>query len=297
VVENVYLRGPRRFWYLLAAGTLIGIVAAISVVDKVKPGVPPKLHPRTKASYTAQALALVDTKKSLFFVMQKQIVQPGGYHWEKYETTDRQGNTKVRFLKVPDGVTIKITPPNHAQATFYANLYPSLINSPDVVRLRQQLYPHLPKGTVSSFAVGSTTAASGRLRTARLPIIAITGTAHTKRHAIELAQNSMLAFQRYIAKRGDTSVKAGSGLSDPMLLRILSLPTTARSTKSSQTALAVAVGFLVLGGFVLLTMILERLFPRRERGAEADRAREPDGGDPLLEAELQRLRRAQPRAI
>jgi hypothetical protein len=284
-VDNPYLRGPRRFWYLIVIGAIVAVAAAVSVVDTVKLGLPPKLAPVKKPTYVATAQTIVDTQPSMFFAMLNQTVEPQGYHVEKYITTDSHGVATVHFIKVSDGVKIKTSPPNHSQATSYANTYPSLLNSSAVVALRNKLYPGLPKnGQLTAFAVGSSQNANGRLRPSPLPVVEIQGTAHSAKRAIEFTTDATLAFERFVALKGDRN---GSPSADRIVLRTLSLPLVARKTTKSEAPIAAVVGLMVLGGFVLLTMILERLFPSVRDDEEAEAAE----GDPLLEAELRRLRR------
>jgi hypothetical protein len=289
LVDNPYLRGPRRFWYLIAVGAIVAIAAAVSVVDTVKLGLPPRLTPRTKPQYQAQAQAIVDTNPSMFFVLSHQTIEPQGYHDEKYVTTNAQGVSTVHLVKVPDGIKIKTSPPSSGVATNLANTYPNLINSAAVVALRQQLYPDLPKGgQVTSYSLGSSTATTGRFRASPLPVVVIQGTAHSAKRAVELTNAATLSFEKFIAQKGDRN---GSPRASKIVLRTLSLPAHARLTTTSKRPVAAVVGILVLGGFVLLTMILERLFPSRRE----DEANVEDG-DPLLEAELRRLRpRPEPR--
>lgn len=236
-----------------------------------------------------QAQTIVDTQPSMFFELVHQTVEPQGYHDEKYVTTDSHGVTTVHFVKVSDGVKIKTAPPNHDQATSYANVYPTLVNSSAVVALRNRLYPDLPKGgQVTAFALGSSQNTNGRLRTSPLPVVVIQGTAHSAKRALDLTTKATLAFERFIAQKGDRNSGPNG---DRIVLRTLSLPTHARKTTSSKAAVAGVVGVLVLGGFVLLTMILERLFPERRE----DEAAEFIEGDPQLEAELRRIRHPEPR--
>jgi hypothetical protein len=283
-VDNPYLRGPRRFWYLIVIGAFVAVAAAVSVVDTVKLSLPPKLAPVHKPVYQAQAEALVDTQPSMFFTILRTTDEPQGYHDEKYVTTDSHGVTHVHYIKVNDGVKIKTAPPDHSQATSYANTYPTLIGSTPVVGLRNQMFPNLAKGgVVTAFTLGSSQNQNGRLRPSPLPIIVIQAQAHTPKKATDLATKATIAFQRYVTLRGD---RAGGPKTARIVLRILSLPSNARKTTKSEAPVAAVVGILVLGGFVLLTMILERLFPQG-RGEEEGSVE----GDPLLEAELRRLRR------
>jgi hypothetical protein len=205
-------------------------------------------------------------------------------------TVDSAGVSHVHFVRVNDGVKIKTAPPNHQQATTFANLYPTLIGSKAAVDLRDKMFPELAKGgTVKAFALGSSQAANGRLRPSPLPIDVIQVQAHNPRKAIDLASKATIAFQRYVAERADRNGSKDS----PIVLRILTLPTKAENLSSSKSTLAGLVGALVLGGFVLLTMILERLFPLRRAVLDGGPGALPDlaqrEGDPLLQAELERL--------
>jgi hypothetical protein len=285
-VSNPFVRALIRFWYVLVLGLAAALVAGVLVVDSISLGVPPKLHPRAKPNYQAQAEMLVDTKRSQFFATARTEQQQQGYHFERTQYRDSKGVTHSKLVQVPNGIKNITVTPEFKTLTFYANLYPTLAKSDDVMRVRRRLYPFLPKnGTVEVQALGAGSASGGRLRTSPLPIDVVVATAKTPVGAMQLAQATATAFRTYVNEQAK-----GSGDKNPVTIRLLSLPDKAVNTTSSASTLAGLVAVVVFALFAGLALLLDRWFPRRRTVSASGMQRDLDDEDALLEEELQRLR-------
>jgi len=62
-----YFRALLRFWWLPVLGIAVATVAAISVVNRISPSVPPKMTPRSTPTYTASTQALVTNPDKDYF--------------------------------------------------------------------------------------------------------------------------------------------------------------------------------------------------------------------------------------
>jgi hypothetical protein len=287
-VSNPYIRALVHYWYLLVLGLAAGIIAAVLVVDTVKLGVPPKLHPRSKPTYQAQAQMLVDTPKSSFFLTKKSSLQAKGYHYERgTAVTTKGGTTHVPLYKVPDGKQVVTDTPDFKTITFYANLYPSFVTSDAVMKIRAAMYPKLPKnGTLAVQALGASLATGGRLRTSPLPIDVITATAHSPAAAIQLAEATAVAFRAWVADQTKGTTQADN----PVTIRLLTLPQKAVNTTSSRTSIAALVGLVVFAAFAGLAILLARSRRRPAPVTGTRRVESFEDEDALLEEELRRLR-------
>jgi hypothetical protein len=287
-VSNPYVRALVHYWYILVLGLAVAILASVLVVDTVSVGFPPKLHPRSKPTYQAQAQMLVDTPTGIFFAYQTSQFVTQGYHFERGNvTTNSKGVSHVPLYKVPDGKRIVTSKPDFKTVTFYANLYPTLATSDAVMKVRATLFPHLPKnGTVDVAALGASKATGGRLRTSPLPIDVVTSTAHSPGAAIQLATAQAVAFKTWV----DAQAKAGGSANSPVTIRLLTLPNKAVNSTSSRTSIAALIGLVVFAGFAGLAILLDRSRRRSAPVTGPRRVESFEDEDALLEEELRRLR-------
>jgi hypothetical protein len=260
---NAYIRPLLRFWWVLALGLVVALVAGILVVDKVKLGFPPKLHTRATPQYQADAQLVVDSAQGWLFRSNVRVVttQPPKPTYRCIRDA-KTGKQTCKTVPVPQEPTIEDQTPNVNLLVSRANIYPSLIESTPFLAYRDKLYPDLPKGaTMTATALGATRS-GGRIHASPVPFDVISVTAKTQKAAVTVANATLNAFSRWI---DDQQVSAGIAKKDRIVIRPVVAPTKAVNTTASTTTLAALIAVLVFGLFVALVYMLERAMPRGEK--------------------------------
>jgi hypothetical protein len=294
---NAYIRPLLRFWWVLALGLVVALVAGILVTDSVKLGVPPKLKSRSTPEYQADAQLVVDAAAGWLFRSNIRVATP-----QTPKTTRQCTRPTGSAAQVCKNVTIQQPPtiedqtPNVNLLVQRANIYPSLIESTPFLAYRDKLYPDLPKGAKMTATALGATRSGGRIHESPVPFDVISVTAKTPKGALTVANATLVAFGRWI---NEQQASAGIARKDRIVIRPVVAPTKATNITSSTTTLAALIAVLVFGAFVGLVFMLERAFPRRERVVEvapaptmpspADR-RERGREDVLVGSEYSRAR-------
>ena len=117
LLGNQYVRSLTRFWWLLLLGLGVAAVAAIAMVYRIDLGsVPPTLEKREQLTYTASARILVTSAEAPYF--RTTVTR---------EVPTAEGEEPEEVGTAPDLGTLIST----------ANLYPILIESDEVRRIRE----------------------------------------------------------------------------------------------------------------------------------------------------------------
>ena len=229
--------GPifRRFWYVIAAGACVGLLAVLAAVYDL-----PSLDKRASYQYTATARLLVTGDQAPYIrsSVTRTVQQQG-----------REGATTSEVIhETPD-----LTPYIRA-----ANLYPLLIESDEVQRYRTRLFGPM-EGVVTASAIYQV-ATAARFRPSEIPVLQVFGTAATQAKAIKLSQSTSAAFIRWIAlQQKQSKVPAAQRIS----LLQLEQPKARDVTRDGGTATGLLI--LLFGAIVaasgLLAIVLDRLWP------------------------------------
>ncbi len=143
-----------------------------------------------------------------------------------------------------------------------ANLYPLLIQSEAVAKLREARYGPA-RGTLTVAALASSTNTFGVYHPSPLPVITVKASAHRPAVAKKLAVDTVKAFNVWIVGR-----QKASGIPASQRIAVERLGVRIRSTGGSSPGLPLFAGFIVLLGFCGLAVVADRLRPRRSEPVE-----------------------------
>ena len=265
LLGNPYVRALKRFWWVLALGAGVALIAAVAAVYRIDFGsVPPSLEKREQITYTSSARLLVTSEEAPYFRTTVPRVS------EAPATSEDEEPSSTTFLTAPDLGTLIST----------ANLYPILVESDEVARIRQERSGPLP-GTVTSRAIYEVNSPS-RFELSQVPVLEIYGSSDTFGGAVKITDATVDAFLAYMNRTQD---RAGLARNERILLQQIQRPVGAVASGGSSLSLPLMLFIVISAAFVGLAILLDRLFPfglfpaRRWRAAP-----ESAGGAELAEA-------------
>ncbi len=233
----------RRFWWLLAVGGVVGLLAAVSMVYEI-----PSFEQRDGRTYTAQSRLFVTSPEGQYV----RLSVP-----REIETGADGGSTSG------GGPAVTQVPPNVQPLLAAANLYPLIIVSDDVTRLRTKMFGRLPgRVTANAFSAVST---PQRFSPAQLPVVDIFATSSTPKQAITLANATADAFGRWIRIEQN---RAGLKPPERILIREIQVPQIAIPSAGPSWGVPMLVAFALVAAFGFLAVVLDQLYPRPELAGE-----------------------------
>jgi zinc-ribbon domain len=231
LVANQYVAALRRLWWLLLLGmSVAAMVAILSVYRLDFSSLPPTVTKRAGVSYTASSRVLVTSSDAPYF---------------------RTTPTRVSPSEVATS-----GPPDLATLISNANLYPILVESDEVQKLREQTYGAIP-GTVTARAIYAV-ASPGRFELSQVPVIEIFATSTTSKAAIKLVETTVSSFVKYVERIQDDAKLESD---ERILLSELQRPTSAVRNEDSSRSIPALLFIAVTAAFVALVIVLDRLFP------------------------------------
>jgi hypothetical protein len=241
-----------RFWWLLVIGAGVALIVAVATVAHISAGVPPKVTYKSKPIYSARQLELVTARNNPFLRTQQRTVV----------TTQRRatGGGSSNQATTPQA-TVQLQAPNVDVLVRAANYYPYLIQSDQVVAIRDRRFGQLP-GDVSAQALNSF-ASANRFRESTFPIIEVTGTAPTAAQARKVTTATVAAFREWLTKSQNAARVPGN---ERVLIQDLQRPEKAFATGGPKHGLDIIVGIVIVGLFAGVALLLNRFFPRRSQG-------------------------------
>jgi capsular polysaccharide biosynthesis protein len=253
------LRALLRFWWVAVVGIVLAGVVFVYATYTVELGMPPKLTARAKSTYTASTQLLITSKNEPYLSSTNVNAQtiPLG----TTETTDTSGNTTVLKAKTYDSGSG--ADGDLQRLVEIANSLPPRVTSDTVIRLRNKTFRRID-GSVNAVNPYAFNGAGG-FREGPLPFIKITGTANSPEDAIDITNQTAVAFQDwYTARQVANKIPAKSRV----LVEQVNSAESATANSGSKPLLGVAAAFLVLLGIAGLALALDRLIPRRARAAK-----------------------------
>ena len=217
------LKALVRFWWIVAIGVAVAAVVAFGLARRQPAPV-----------YTASENGLV-TSPSV-----------------PYLRTVQTGTTGARAKVPATGSTVATDTQALVNA---ANLYPLLIQSNKIARLRESLYGPA-HGTLTVSALASSTNTYGVYHPSPLPVITVKATAGRPAAAEKLAVDTVRAFDLWILRQ-----QKASGIPPTQRITIERLGVTVKSSGGSSAGLPLFAGLLVLLGFCGLAVAVDRLRP------------------------------------
>ncbi len=269
---NNYVSGLRRFWWLLVLGVGIATIAAVMSVYRIDFfSIPPSFERKAETTYTAYSRLLV--------------------------TNDQAPYLRTRVdneVTGPDGsVSVYSNSPDISTLITAANLYPILIASDEVLKLRSEMAGPLP-GSITSRAIYEVSSPS-RFELSQVPVVEVYGHADTGANAVEITKATVAAFLVYV---NDLQDDAALSRRDRILIQELQAPDGAVASGGTSLSLPLMLFLLIVAAFVALAILLDRLFPAGllpagislpglRRGAAAP-VEEPELGEAASAAEPER---------
>jgi hypothetical protein len=235
----------RRFWWLLVVGGVVGLVVAVSMVYKI-----PSFEQRDGRTYTAQSRLFVTSPEGQYIRLSvPREVETGGAG-----RGDASGG----------GPAVTQVPPNVQPLLAAANLYPLIIVSDDVTRLRMKMYGQLPgRVTANAYSAVST---PQRYSPAQIPVIDIFATSGSPKQAITLANATADAFGRWVRIEQN---RAGLKPAERILIRELQVPQVAIPSPGPSWGIPMLVAIALVAAFGFLAVVLDQLYPRPEEAGSA----------------------------
>lgn len=265
LLGNPYVRALKRYWWVLVIGVGVATLAAVAAVYRIDLGsVPPSLEKRAQVTYTSSARLLVTSAEAPYFrtTVPRVSEVPGVGEEESSSTT---------FLSAPDLGTLIST----------ANLYPILIESDEVERIRQEMAGPL-SGSVTSRAIYEVNSPS-RFELSQVPVVEIYGNSDTYAGAVKLTEATVTAFLAYMDRTQD---QANLRPNERILLNEIQRPSGAIALGGGSLSLPLMLFVVVSAAFVGLAILLDRLFPFGLIPSRRWRARPiPEGAAGAVETE------------
>jgi hypothetical protein len=249
-------RAILRFWWLAAAGVVVGIAVAAWMVYEL-----PGFTPRNAPVWTATARLFVTSAEGQYV----RVSVPRSLETPSSAASGESGAAGGGGSGGGGGPLVVNEPPNVQPLLTAANLYPLLIESDDVARLREERYGELP-GTVVASAY-SAVSTPQRFSPAQLPVIDIFATSDTSRQAVALADATAETFNRWVRREQD---RAGLKPEERILIRELQAPGPTFPSGGPAYGIPVLVAFALIAGFGMLAVVLDQIVPG---GATAPRTR------------------------
>lgn len=236
---NPYVRAVLRFWWVVLAGFLVASVAAVAMEYRIDfSSFPAKLEARTQPTYSASTRLLVTSAEAPYF----------------RTSISRSFRTSSADDAVP---FVSTSPPDTQTLVQAANLYPVLIQSDQVAKLRRRMFGDI-SGAVSANAIFAV-ASPNRFELSEVPVIEIFATSTTALNAVNLAQTTAEAFQRWIKLNQDS---ANLTQRERIVVQQIRRPTGAVASGQGGGGMPVMIIIAVLAAFVAFAIVLDRLFPR-----------------------------------
>ncbi|HEY7693160.1 MAG TPA: hypothetical protein VH816_12540 [Gaiellaceae bacterium] len=258
-MNNRHIRALARFWWLLAIGLGIALIAAVEMMATISVGLPPKVRYRSHATFTATQQELVTTLDNPYLRTQERTVVPRP---PKTQAVRGAGASSSTVQTVPQAPSVQVGAPNVSVLVRAANYYPYLIQSDPVIAIRDKMFGPL-QGEVTAQALNSFQTAT-RYRPSTFPIIKVSGSARSPRLAVGLTKATVVAFRQWLTT---SQARAQVPERERVLLQDLKLPDGAVASGGPNRGLGFLVAFAVLAAFGGLALILDNLFPSGRRGA------------------------------
>ena len=243
-----------RFWWLVVAGLVAGAITAAVV-----------LKAEAAPTRVATTKILVNSPSEPYLRTQQTGVSPqvSTVHPAR---SRRGGKSKAGLQPAPKLQAGSATAPDTSTLVTAANLYPLLIKSRAVERLRDWLYGRLP-GKLTAKALNATTNTYGVYRPSTLPVVEVTATARSSRKARRLLDATVAAFGRWIVTQQRLAHIPRAQRISVQQLDVPALSTTGGRSKG----LPIFVGALVFLAFCGAAIVADRARPARAEGG----AKEP----------------------
>ena len=248
-------RSLLRFWWVILIGIAAGVLVAVVVYDR-----------ESGKKYTGTTRLFVNAPSAPYLRTQETQTLQQAPKTKVVRTKVRGGSSPTVTLKpVAQAPSVTSAAPDTQTLVNAANLYPLLIESDQIARLRESLYGVTP-GKLTANALNASTNTYGVYHPSPLPIIEVEATSHSRANADKLAQDTVLTFGKWITAR---QKEAGVPASQRIAVQELQEPVLT-STGGPSKGLPLFIGALIVLAFCGLAVLLDRSrhSEARERAAE-----------------------------
>jgi hypothetical protein len=280
------LRALVRFWWVALLGIVLAGLAFVFATYKVSLGVPPTLTSRTQPSYSASTQLLITSKRDPY--LSAANVNARIVHYPSATTTETTATTNGASQQLYTYDSSGGADGDLQRLVEIANDLPPRVTSDPVIALRNKLFRRID-GSVSAVNPYAFSGAGG-FREGPLPYIQINGTAGSPQDALDITNQTAVAFKKWFVRQQTVS---GVASADRVLVEQVNSADHAFAGSSKKPILGLAAALLVLIGAGGFALALDRLIPRRARGgrraavpAAPERAPLPAEGERVLERPL-----------
>lgn len=221
-----------RFWWVVVVGAAVAIVAGGAVYEH-----------QPKPTYNVSANVLVNSPEAPYL----RTAQP------QAPSVKTIGGKK----KSTSVATSAPTPPNTQVLVNAANLYPLLIQSDVIAKLRRAKYGPTP-GTVTATALASSTNTYGVYHPSPLPVITVKAHSQDAGQGKRLVNQTIRTFEDWIVQR-----QKASGVAPSQRISVEALQTTVHETGKRSKGMALFLSVVILLAFGAVAVVADRVRPRR----------------------------------
>jgi hypothetical protein len=281
------MRALVRFWWVALLGIVLAGLAFTFATYTVKLGLPPKLTARAQSTYSASTQLLItsthDPNLSAANV-NARIIPLGTVSPATGPTSTSTGTAATQAYTYDssggaDGDLQRLDE--------IANNLPPRVTSDPVIKLRNKLFGRID-GTVTAVNPYAFSGAGG-FRSGPLPYIRITGTANAPQDALDITNQTAVAFMQWFQGR---QVANKIPVRSRVVVEQVNDANRVTAGGGTKPLLGVAAALFVLLGGAGLVLALDRLIPRRKpRAAHVTAPPAADRELKLPERELPRPER------
>lgn len=244
-----------RFWWVILIGLAAGILVAIVVYDR-----------ESGKKYTGTTRLFVNAPSAPYLRTQQTQVTQQSPKVKTVRTKVRgRSSPSVTLQPVAQPPSVTSAAPDTQTLVNAANLYPLLIESDQIARLRESLYGVM-HGTLTANALNASTNTYGVYHPSPLPIVEVKATSHSRANASKLAQDTVLTFGKWIAAKQKA---AGVPASQRIAVQELQEPVLT-STGGPSKGLPLFLAALIVLAACGLAVLFDRSRPSEARTPAAE---------------------------
>jgi len=257
-----------RFWWVVLVGLAVGVLLAVVVYKH-----------ESNPKYTGTTRLFVNAPSDPYLRTEQTQVTPQSPKVKAVRTKVRGRSAPSVTLKpVSQPPSVTSAAPDTQTLVNAANLYPLLIESDQIARLRDSLYGKTP-GTLTANALNASTNTYGVYHPSPLPIIEVKATSHARANAIKLAQDTVQTFTKWI-----TSQQKAAGVAAPQRIAVQELQApVVTSSGGPSKGLPLFIGALIALAACGVAVLIDR---SRQSEPRESAAQTPPGtaATPTLDA-------------
>jgi hypothetical protein len=244
-----YVRAALRFYWIGLFGLAAALLVLVLMVYHVKRTWPPLLVKKAVPTYLATTELLVDSPSGPYL-----RTAPG----RTLPTVPAAGKRSSSQPSAPAVTTNQTSVTPTKPLVDAANLFPLLIQSDAVARLRVERFGNTP-GAVSAKALYAAQGAN-RYRPSMLPVMQISAISGTPANAIRLSETTAQAFGIWLTRQQTT---AHVPLAQRIVVRPLRVPQGAVPLGGAHYGLPVVLALALFAAFLGLAVVADHFFPRQ----------------------------------